>query len=813
MVYSSIGILGCLILLIENQDILHNRNGAFDLPAWRVYRRFLFTVLVYYVTDILWGLLESRKLAVPLFIDTSVYFIAMAVGVLFWAQYTVIYLDEKGGPGRFLILAGRLIAGMITVLAIVNIFMPVLFTVDKNSVYTALPARYVILGCQILLLLLISAWAFYVILRRRREARDREKYRTVALFGLIMAFFLIAQFWLPYLPLYAIAYMLGTCLLRAFVIGEEKEDFRYRLEEADRVAVLKQSLTALLDNMPALSASKDAETGVYLACNQAFAEYAHRESPEGVVGLTDDQIFDPVTAGRFVEDDRMALSMDKPYIFFEDVADAAGNRRQFQTTKLKFIDAQGRLCTLGMFQDVTDMVRIQRENATTREAYEKARSTGIIYTHLAQALARGYTELFYVNLSTGEFIQYRPEEESGMLKELRRGEHFFESCREEAELYVSPEDRESFLRAMDRQTLTKALARSDCFVMAYRLLTEDGPAYVSMKASRMVDDERFIVIGVSDIGEQMEQRRAAERVREERAAYARINALVGDFLCVHVVDPETGHYREYSVSAEFESFALPGEGEDFFPAARAQYRNYVYSADLERFLLLFTAENVLAEIRRCGIFSMTCRLVMHDGPVFVQCKAALVEEQEGARLIVGLSDIDALVRQEEEYSRRLAQAQSEANIDALTGIRNRHAYLDAEGRLNRLIAEGRAPAFAVVVLDVNNLKRVNDTAGHQMGDLYLRDACGIICGIFKHSPVFRVGGDEFAVIAEGSDLDNIDALLGRVNHHNAQALQDGGVVIACGMARCDHDASVAAVFDRADVDMYNNKRALKEVNP
>ena len=133
--------------------------------------------------------------------------------------------------------------------------------------------------------------------------------------------------------------------------------------------------------MPALSFSKDAETGIYLACNQAFAEYAHKENPEGVVGLTDDQIFDAETAKHFVEDDRMALSMDEPYIFYEDVPDAAGNQRQFQTTKLKYIDSLGRLCTLGMCQDVTDMVRIQRENATTKEAYEKARNNGIIFTH------------------------------------------------------------------------------------------------------------------------------------------------------------------------------------------------------------------------------------------------------------------------------------------------------------------------------------------------------------------------------------------------------------------------------------------------
>ena len=62
--------------------------------------------------------------------------------------------------------------------------------------------------------------------------------------------------------------------------------------------------------------------------------------------LTDAEIFDAETARHFTEDDRMALSMDHPYVFFEDVPDAAGNQRQFQTTKLKYIDDTGRLCLL-----------------------------------------------------------------------------------------------------------------------------------------------------------------------------------------------------------------------------------------------------------------------------------------------------------------------------------------------------------------------------------------------------------------------------------------------------------------------------------
>ncbi len=283
-----------------------------------------------------------------------------------------------------------------------------------------------------------------------------------------------------------------------------------RLSEAEnevisarKIAELKDSISSLLDNMPGMTFTKDARTGVYLACNQAFANYAHKENPAGVVGLTDIQIFDAETAGHFVKDDRIALSMDKPYIFYEDVRDAAGSQRQFQTTKLKYIDFAGKLCILGMCQDVTDMVRIQHENAMTKEAYENARSAGIMYTHIAKTLARDYTDMFYVNLDTEEFIEYRRGENGSALSEMRRGWHFFSDCIEELDRNVFDDDHEMFLQAMDRRTLMKALNRSGTFVMTYRKTGEKGPVYVSMKISRLEDDEHFIIVGITNVDAEM----------------------------------------------------------------------------------------------------------------------------------------------------------------------------------------------------------------------------------------------------------------------------------------------------------------------
>ena len=104
---------------------------------------------------------------------------------------------------------------------------------------------------------------------------------------------------------------------------------------------------------------------------------------------------------------------------------------------------------------------------------------------------------------------------------------------------------------------------------------------------------------------------------------------------------------------------------------------------------------------------------------------------------------------------------------------------------------------------------MNLTSGQQAGDEYLRTACKIICETFKHSPVFRVGGDEFAVIAQGRDYLYIEELLEKMSHYNADACRTGGIPIACGMARFEDDECVAAVFDRADRSMYENKKMLK----
>ncbi len=152
--------------------------------------------------------------------------------------------------------------------------------------------------------------------------------------------------------------------------------------------------------------------------------------------------------------------------------------------------------------------------------------------------------------------------------------------------------------------------------------------------------------------------------------------------------------------------------------------------------------------------------------------------------------------------------------DALTGVKNKAAYQDAERRLEEQMRRGR-PEFAVVVLDINDLKHVNDHFGHDFGDMLIIDACKLICKSFSHSPVYRVGGDEFAVILEGADYQNYQQLLenfkNAVIDYNENNHQDNHLSIARGIAiyNSETDLVFSNVFKRADDAMYQNKADMK----
>lgn len=164
----------------------------------------------------------------------------------------------------------------------------------------------------------------------------------------------------------------------------------------------------------------------------------------------------------------------------------------------------------------------------------------------------------------------------------------------------------------------------------------------------------------------------------------------------------------------------------------------------------------------------------------------------------------------------LSEARKMATIDSLTGIKNKHAYTQWEEKINGRIQNKDQEPFAVVVCDIDNLKTVNDLYGHKEGDACIKNACVKICKVFSHSPVFRIGGDEFVVILSGEDYFQRKKLLEQINAVPRERSKIRiGETISAGMATYNKDqhASLLSIFEEADKSMYERKQARKETLP
>jgi len=229
MYYSLIGILAIIVLVISNHDVMFKSKAKLS-SAMFAYRNFLYTVAFFYITDIFWGVFWNGLMPVPLFIDTEIFFVAMALGILFLTRYAAVYVEDKSTFKRILLIFGAVFFIGVAVLIILNIFTPIMFYVDEDCGYFPKTARYIVLGFQIMMLVLTSAYAFHVAVKAKGHLRKR--YIVIGLFGLVMLSAISIQMFFPLLPLYTIGYMMGCSLMRTFIVENEKNEYRDNLEDA-----------------------------------------------------------------------------------------------------------------------------------------------------------------------------------------------------------------------------------------------------------------------------------------------------------------------------------------------------------------------------------------------------------------------------------------------------------------------------------------------------------------------------------------------------------------------------------------------------
>ncbi len=292
MTYSIIGILASVILLITNQDFL--RKGRILTRAQHAYRSFLVGVMAYYITDLLWGILDEHHLILALYVDTTVHFAAMAMAVMLWTRYVIDYLEGEKGFAKLLFFVGQCFLWFELIVIIINFFYPVLFRFDEDGGYHAYIARYLTLGIQILMFLLTSVYTLVITARSKGSVKMR--HLTIGLFGIAMIILIALQVFYPLMPFYAMGYMLGTCLLHSFVMEDEKEEYRQELEEAvKREKQQKQELTesreALRDALAVAEKANKAKTAFL-----SNVSHEIRTPMNAIIGLNNIAMNDPTAS-------------------------------------------------------------------------------------------------------------------------------------------------------------------------------------------------------------------------------------------------------------------------------------------------------------------------------------------------------------------------------------------------------------------------------------------------------------------------------------------------------------------------------------
>ena len=232
-IYSFIAFLAMVIHLIINFDMLPGRKVS-NVHCAREYRIFLAGVFIYYIVDAGWGILAGLGWTGVLYVDTMLYYLAIAVSVLTLCHFVIAYLGIRGWTARLLSWFGYALLVLYIVLLAANIFNNCLFLFDEKGDYSAGPLRHLIFYPLVVLIVLMAVFVFMKTLACRDSARRR--YVAVFLFCITMAVAVFLQIVWPLWPFYALGCLVGNCFFHVFVLQDERDEQQKAAIEHEQTA-------------------------------------------------------------------------------------------------------------------------------------------------------------------------------------------------------------------------------------------------------------------------------------------------------------------------------------------------------------------------------------------------------------------------------------------------------------------------------------------------------------------------------------------------------------------------------------------------
>lgn len=440
-----------------------------------------------------------------------------------------------------------------------------------------------------------------------------------------------------------------------------------------------------------------------------------------------------------------------------------------------------------------------------------------IFTKIAEALLVEYTSVYYINAKTNEYEWYSTDAEFQSLHIEQGGKDFFKNLKRDADKVIYEEDKHIFMQDIQKEKLLSLVSKGAKRRIEYRLMIDGKPVYHALSLIRGIGDtDDYFILGVKNVDKEVRDRQQAEKSENERRIYNQIvESLALRYDIIYYVNAENGEYSRNSSGAVEVDPSLHFDGKNFFNEAIKVVNTQIHPEDKERIKAVIDRDYIITALANNKQYSADYRYVFTG--TIKHMRLTVMRSNDNVHFIIGLENIDEEVKKEQEQIEALNRANELARRDVLTGTRNMTAYREFEDSIQKSIDNGMGHSpFAIVICDINDLKHINDTKGHKAGDEYIRSSCRMICSIFAHSPVFRIGGDEFAAVLVGNDYDKRISLVEMLRSRSYENyIKNSGSVVAVGIGVYDkvNDNKVSDVFKRADEAMYQDKLFLKEGKP
>lgn len=436
-----------------------------------------------------------------------------------------------------------------------------------------------------------------------------------------------------------------------------------------------------------------------------------------------------------------------------------------------------------------------------------------VYDNIATSLAEDYEAMYYIDIETGEYREFATSEEYDSMNVPMTGKDFYAETRENAKRYAHPDDREFAESLYYRETMLKNLEGRRSYSYKYRIMIGGRSKYFRFTVMRAGDDKHFVLYE-KDIDDEITAESMRLKDQKKQITFSQIaESLASNYDEIYYVDVDDDSYVCYESDHAYGQLEIRGTGDDFYSEAVANIPKMVNKNDRNMVEEFLDRDHLITAMGNHKRHSIEYRVMLNGRSQYF--RMTVRRSSDRTHFIIGIENIDAEIRKEKQVLRELNTEKKLARRDELTGIKNKTAYMELEKSVqSNMDNDMDYLTFAIVVCDANNLKSINDNEGHVAGDEYIKASAQLLCDIFEHSPVFRVGGDEFVVFLRGNDYSARNDLMKKLRRQIRRNQEmNNGPVLAAGMSEYmpDKDNLVSEIFDRADRKMYEDKLDLKNI--